>query len=362
MRALVLSGGTGSRLRPFTHSLPKQLIPVANTPVLVHVLRNLRRLGIDEIGIIVGDTRAEIEAALGDGAEHGVRITYIPQEAPLGLAHCVTIAEDFLGDEDFVMYLGDNVLPDGIEAAADRFREERPDALILVTKVPDPQAFGVAELADGDRVSALVEKPERPRSDLAVMGVYFFTSKIHAATRAIVPSARGELEITDAIQHLVERGGAVVGHRYDGYWKDTGTIDDLLECNRVMLDRLEAGVRGEVDESSVLTGTVVIEPGAVVTGSRVAGPAVIGRGSRISGCRIGPYTAVGPDCELADSSLGDSIILEGASVQGVQGLRGSLVGRWARVRAEAEETYIDRFGGTDRRLLVGDHSRVEGSA
>ncbi|MFH8725128.1 glucose-1-phosphate thymidylyltransferase [Streptomyces termitum] len=355
MKALVLSGGEGTRLRPFTYSMAKQLVPVANRPVLVHCLENLRDIGVKETGIVVGGHGAQIEEAIGDGSRFGMRITYLRQEAPLGLAHCVTLAEEFLGDEDFVMYLGDNVLAEGIADAAEEFRRVRPAAQLLVTKVPDPRQYGVAEVGADGVVSALVEKPAEPRGDLAVIGVYFFTAAVHAATRAIAPSARGELEITDALQHLIEDGRTVTAREYDGYWKDTGKIDDLLECNRVLLERLGTGTApaaaGAVDAATVVEGHVVVEPGARVTGSHLTGPVVIGAGSVVRDCRIGPDVAVGRDCVLESAGVGNSIILEGATITDVPDLSGCVIGRWAQVRA--------RDGGTHNRLIIGDHTQAE---
>ena len=245
LKGLVLSGGAGTRLRPITHTSAKQLVPVANKPVLFYGLEALRAAGVTDIGIVVGDTRAEIEAAVGDGSALGIRVTYIPQEAPLGLAHAVLIAEAFLGDSPFVMYLGDNLLRDGITALVDCFRDGASDALILLQRVPDPESYGVAELEDG-RVVRLVEKPAEPRSDLALVGVYMFSPSIMESVKAIRPSARGELEITDAIQHLIDRGLSVEPHEVTGWWKDTGRLEDMLEANRLVLDVLETRVDGEL--------------------------------------------------------------------------------------------------------------------
>ncbi|MFJ9430309.1 glucose-1-phosphate thymidylyltransferase [Streptomyces sp. NPDC101490] len=359
MKALVLSGGEGTRLRPFTYSMAKQLVPVANKPVLVHCLENLRNIGVRETAVVVGGHGAQIEKAIGDGSRFGMRITYLEQEAPLGLAHCVTLAAEFLGDEDFVMYLGDNVLAEGIAEAAAEFRRRRPAAQLLVTKVPDPRQYGVAEVDADGVVRALVEKPAEPRGDLAVIGAYFFTSAIHTATRAISPSPRGELEITDALQYLIEGGWTVTAQEYEGYWKDTGKIDDLLECNRVLLERMgtEDGdgtgpvAAGEIDATTVVEGRVVVEPGARVTGSRLTGPVVIGAGSVVRDCRIGPNVAVGQDCVLESAGIENSIVLEGASITDVPELRGCVIGRWARVRAQDDGPY--------NRLIIGDHTQAE---
>ncbi|GHF10173.1 glucose-1-phosphate thymidylyltransferase [Streptomyces griseoluteus] len=355
MKALVLSGGSGTRLRPFSHSMPKQLIPIANKPVLEHVLRNVRDLGVTEIGVIVGDRAEQIQAVIGDGSALGVEITYIPQEAPLGLAHCVELARPFLGDDDFVMYLGDNMLPEGVERIADEFTAARPAAQVVVHKVPDPRAFGVAELAADGRVERLVEKPQEPRSDLALIGVYFFTPAIHKAVAAIEPSARGELEITDAIQWLVANGDEVKASEYKGYWKDTGRIEDVLECNRKLLDDLKPATEGEVDAASTLIGTVVVEAGAKVIGSRIEGPVVIGAGSVVKDSHIGPHTSIGRDVRLTGTSIEYSIALDDATISHVRDLHSSVIGRSASVGPSDRST-------RHHRLVVGDHTRVEVAA
>ncbi|MCD0485153.1 glucose-1-phosphate thymidylyltransferase [Streptacidiphilus sp. ASG 303] len=354
MKALVLSGGTGTRLRPFSYSMPKQLIPIANKPVLQHVLENIRDLGVSEVGIVVGGRETEIAAAVGDGSRLGLRITYLRQEQPLGLAHCVSLARGFLGEDDFVMYLGDNMLPQGVAAAAEEFRALRPAAQVVVRKVADPRAFGVAEVAADGRVSRLVEKPAQPRSDLALIGVYFFTPAVHRAVGSIAPSRRGELEITDAIQWLVLQGAEVRAHEYQGYWKDTGRVEDVLECNRELLDGVERSVLGEVDDDSLLVGAVVLEPGARVVRSVIHGPAVVGADSVVEDSHIGPHTSIGRNCTLSGTHLEYSIALDGATVSQVRGLHGSLLGRSAAV------TTADL--GSHHRLVVGDHTRVEVAA
>lgn len=352
MKALVLSGGSGTRLRPFSHSMPKQLIPVANKPVLEHVLANIRDLGVIDVGVIVGDRAADISEAVGDGTRSGVRITYLRQERPLGLAHCVRLARDFLGDEDFVMYLGDNMLPAGINEVAEDFAERRPAAHVVVHKVADPSAFGVVELDAAGRVERLVEKPRNPRSDLALIGVYFFTSAIHEAVAAIAPSPRGELEITDAIQWLVARGTPVEATQYGAYWKDVGRVEDVLECNRVLLEGLESRISGAVDDASVLKGPVVIEAGARVTRSLIEGPTIIGPSTVVEDSTVGPYTSLGGHCVLRDTRLETSVALDGAVIAGVRGLSCSLIGRGARVTPATR-------GLTEHRLIVGDHCRIE---
>jgi glucose-1-phosphate thymidylyltransferase len=275
MKGLILSGGKGTRLRPLTYTRAKQLVPVANKPVLFYGIEAIAAAGIGEIGIIVGDTQAEIREAVGDGSRWGVKVTYIEQDAPRGLAHAVLISQDFIGDDSFVMYLGDNLLNKGITPLVDSFRQERPAAQILLARVPDPQMFGVAELAGG-KVIRLVEKPPEPRSNLALVGVYMFGPDVFESVRRIRPSLRNELEITDAIQDLIDRGLEVRPHIVDGWWKDTGKLEDMLEANRLILDTIERRVEGQVDERSRIEGKVIVEPGAIVEDSVVRGPAIVG--------------------------------------------------------------------------------------
>ena len=332
LKGLILAGGKGTRLRPITHTSAKQLVPVANKPVLFYGIEAIAAAGIEEVGIIIApETGDEIREAAGDGSRFGVRITYIPQAEPLGLAHAVLTAEQFLGEDPFVMYLGDNLLQGGILELVEAFREHRPEALILLTPVPDPENYGVAELAQAAagetaRVLRLVEKPAEPASDLALVGVYMFTSAIHEAAKAIRPSARGELEITDAIQHLVDSGRRVEPHIVRGWWKDTGRLEDMLEANRLILDNLTPTVAGELVESEV-EGRVAIDEGALVERSTVRGPAVIGAGARLRDCYIGPYTAVGERCVVEDSEIEHSILLPGSSVCNLDGrMESSLLG------------------------------------
>src|SRR3954467_9846553 len=297
LKGLILSGGKGTRLRPITHTSAKQLVPVANKPVLFYGIESLVAAGVEEIGIIIApETGGEIRTAAGDGSRFGVRITYIEQDAPSGLAHAVLTAEEFLGDSPLVMCRGDNLLPHGITELVEEFKANEPDALILLTPVSDPEHYGVAEL-DGDRVVALAEKPPEPKTNLALVGVYMFMPLIHDAARAIEPSARGELEITDAIQHLVDTDKRVEPHIVQGWWKDTGRLDDMLEANRLILDRMEHRVEGELVESAV-EGRVVIEPGGTLTRATGRGPAIIGAGATLTDCYIGPYTAIGEGCAV----------------------------------------------------------------
>ncbi|HEX4034552.1 MAG TPA: glucose-1-phosphate thymidylyltransferase [Solirubrobacteraceae bacterium] len=351
MKGLILSGGKGTRLRPITYTSAKQLIPVANKPVLFYGIEAIAAAGIEEVGIIIApETGDEVRAAVGDGSRFGVQVTYIVQDRPGGLAHAVLTAEPFLGDEPFVMYLGDNLLQGGIVELAERFRERSPDALILLTAVPDPENYGVAEL-DGERVVALVEKPQERRSDLALVGVYMFTAKIHDAARAIHPSHRGELEITDAIQHLVDAGLDVEPHIVRGWWKDTGQLADMLEANRLILDTLEARCDGTL-ENSKLDGRVVIAAGARLERSTVRGPAIIGSGARLIDAYVGPYTAIGEDCVIESAEVEHSILLAGCEVRRLDGrVESSLLGRDVRITRDGRQPRAYRF-------MLGDSSEV----
>ena len=352
MKALVLSGGSGSRLRPITHTSAKQLLPVANKPVLFYGLESIREAGVSDVGIVVGDTEPAIRAAVGDGSGFGLDVTYIRQDAPRGLAHAVLVAGDFLGDDDFVMYLGDNFIVGGISSLVDEFRSRRPDAQIMLTQVPDPRQFGVAELDDAGEVAGLVEKPQQPKSDLALVGVYIFTPAVHEAVRQLAPSWRGELEITEAIQWLIDNGRKVASTTITGYWKDTGNVADMLEVNRLVLEGIEPQVHGRVDAASELIGRVVIDDGAVVTGSRIVGPVIIGGGSRVTGSYVGPFTSVARECTIADSEIEYSIMLTGASIRGVRRIEASLIGH------DVEVTPASRVPKAHR-LILGDHSKVQ---
>src|SRR5579871_1272817 len=327
MKGLILSGGKGTRLRPITYTRAKQLVPVANKPVLFYGLEALTAAGILDIGIVVGETQAEIREAVGSGARWGARVTYIEQDAPRGLAHAVLISESFIGDEPFVMYLGDNLLNRGIGSFVEQFERERPAAQILLAHVPDPQMFGVAELKDG-RVVGLVEKPAVPKSDLALVGVYMFGREVFSAVKQIQPSARNELEITDAIQRLIDLGHHVRPHIVEGWWKDTGKLEDMLEANRLILDTIEARIEGDVDSGSRIEGKVIIEPGACIEQSVIRGPVVIGARARITNAYVGPFTAIGDATEIRNTEIEHSIVLEGARITDVPGrVADSLIGR-----------------------------------
>ena len=351
LKGLILSGGAGTRLRPITHTSAKQLVPVANKPVLFYGIEALVEAGVTEIGIIIApQTGDEIREAVGDGSELGAQITYIPQAEPLGLAHAVLTAGEFIGDDSFVMYLGDNLLRDGITGLVEAFRSNEPDALILLTSVADPEHYGVAEL-DGERIVRLVEKPKDPPSNLALVGVYMFTPKVFEAAKAIEPSPRGELEITDTIQHLIDTGHTVEQHRVRGWWKDTGQLADMLEANRLVLEDILSRTEGELVDSKV-EGRVVVEAGARVVNSHVRGPAIIGAGSSVTDSYIGPYTAIAADCEIANSEVEHSILLAGASVRDLPSrMEASLLGRHVSIgRAEGLPKTL--------RMLVGDRSEV----
>jgi glucose-1-phosphate thymidylyltransferase len=357
MKALILAGGAGTRLRPITHTAAKQLVPVANKPILFYGIEAMVAAGITEIGVIVGDTRAEVMAALGDGSQWGAQITFIPQDAPLGLAHCVLIAHDFLGDDDFVMYLGDNLLEQDLAAFVRAFEAARggaepPTAQILLKRVPDPHRFGIAELDEAGHVVRLVEKPAEPPTDLALVGVYLFDRTIHDAVRAIDPSPRGELEITDAIQWLVDQGLRVRQEILTGWWIDTGKLTPLLEANRLLLERVEARVDGEVDAASVLDGRVVVEAGARVVASTLRGPLVIGAGAVVEHSFIGPFSAIGDRCVVRHSEIEHSVVMSDSSILDIARLEDSLIGR---------DVVVSRTGVRPRalRLMVGDHCQID---
>ncbi len=351
MKGLILSGGQGSRLRPLTYTSAKQLVPVANKPVLFYGIEALAAAGIRDIGIVVGDTHAEIRKAVGDGSAWGVQVTYINQEAPRGLAHAVLISEEFLGQVPFVMYLGDNLLAAGIVPLVEDFTQHRPAAQILLAKVPDPQRFGVAELSDG-QVVRLVEKPQEPKSDLALVGVYMFGPEVFDAVKRITPSFRNELEITDAIQDLIDRGLAVRPHVVEGWWKDTGKLEDMLEANRLILDTLDARIEGRVDAESRIEGKVVLEAGAVIEHSVVRGPVIIGARARIVRAYIGPFTSIMNDVEIRDSEVEHSIVLEGSVITDLANrVIDSLIGKNVRIYREPVKPSAYRF-------MLGDNSEV----
>ena len=350
MKGLILSGGRGTRLRPITFTSAKQLVPVANKPILFYGIEALAASGITEIGIVVGDTHQEIRDAVGDGSRWGVRVAYIQQEAPLGLAHAVLTAEPFIGTDSFCMYLGDNLIREKLAPLVERFRADKPNSQILLAHVPDPTQFGVAELK-GDKVVRLLEKPKVPPSDLALVGVYMFDATIFEAAKAIKPSGRGELEITDAIQWLIDTGHTVVPHIISGWWKDTGKLEDMLEANRIILDTLVARNDGAVTDSELL-GKVVVEAGARITHSTVRGPAIVGKGAVIENAYVGPFTSIGDGVVVRESEVEHSIILEGSRISDVGGrIESSLIGRNAAI-------YRTQTKPRSFTFMLGDRSEV----
>ncbi len=354
MKALVLSGGKGTRLRPITHTGAKQLVPVANRPILWYVLDNIAKASITEVGIIISpETGEEIKESLGDGSRWGVKITYISQDEPGGLAHCVVVARDFLKDSSFVMYLGDNLIGCGIEPFVDTFNETGSDAVILLKPVDNPSSFGIAEIDADGRILNLEEKPAEPKSNLALVGVYIFSSAIHGAIDSIEPSARGELEITDAIQRLVTGDNPVRSHIVETWWLDTGKKDDLLEANSIVLDDwIKRDIRGDVDEASQVTGRVDIAPGATVTGSTLRGPIVVGEGAVIKDSFIGPFTSVGAGTTVVKSVIEHCVILSGAEISHVNRMEDSLIGRGSKVlKCHHKHEAL--------RLMISDDSIVE---
>jgi glucose-1-phosphate thymidylyltransferase len=352
MKALVLSGGKGTRLRPITYTSAKQLVPVANKPVLFRVIETIRDAGITEIGIIVGDTGAEVRKAVGDGRRWGVQITYIEQNAPLGLAHAVKISQAFLKDERFVLFLGDNCIQGGISSLIAQFDQSDYHAQIVLKQVPNPQQFGVAELNSAGQIIRLVEKPQEPQSNLALVGIYMFDAHIWEAVNSIRPSFRGELEITDAIQWLVEHEYNVYPYIHQGWWIDTGKKDDLLEANRLILEELEPAVAGYVDRDSQLIGKVIIEPGAEIINSTLRGPAIIGEHTRILNSFVGPFTSIYHHCLVENSEIEHSIVLEHSQIRDLpQRLEDSLIGRNVEVARSPLKPKAYR-------LMLGDNSSV----
>jgi len=351
MKGLILSGGKGTRLWPITYTGAKQLVPVANKPVLFYAIEDLVEAGITEIGIVVGDTGDQIRAAVGDGSAFGAKVTYIQQDAPLGIAHGVKIAQEFLGDSPFVLFLGDNFIKEGIAPYLDQFRRGCHNGMVLLSPVERPQDVGIAEL-DGERLVRVVEKPEQPPSNLAVIGIYFFDAHVFEAIESIQPSARGELEITDTIQKLIDDGLDVRAEVIAGRWIDTGKHDDLLEANRVILEDLAPALLGSHDEASSIQGRVVLEEGSEVLNSRIQGPAIIGKRTRIVNSYVGPFTSIYHDCLVANTELSDSVVLEHTRIEDVsQRIEHSLIGRNVELKGHERRPH----GYT---LILGDFSKL----
>jgi glucose-1-phosphate thymidylyltransferase len=351
VKGLILSGGKGTRLRPLTYTSAKQLVPVANKPVLFYGIEAMAAAGIRDVGIVVGDTHEEIRRAVGDGERWNVSVTYIPQDAPRGLAHAVGISQPFLGDSPFVMYLGDNLLNKGLRPFVECFWNDKPAAQILLAKVSDPQQFGVAELRD-DKVVRLVEKPKEPKSDLALVGVYLFGPEVFDSVSRIKPSFRDELEITDAIQDLIDRGFVVKPQIVEGWWKDTGRLEDMLEANRLILDTIDRRVAGDVDAISRIEGKVIVEEGAIVRHSVIRGPVIVGARARLLNCYLGPFTSIMSDVEIRDAEIEHSIILEGSRIHDIgTRIEDSLIGKNVRVHRAPAKPKAYRF-------MLGDNSEV----
>ncbi len=351
MKALILSGGKGTRLRPITHTSAKQLVPIANKPILFYGLEAIRDAGISSVGIVVGETANEIKKAVGTGDPWNLNVTYLPQEAPLGLAHAVKISEDYIGSDPFIMYLGDNLLRSGIKEFVIEFQKNRPNAQILLSHVKTPEQFGVAELS-GNHVIRLEEKPKQPKSDLALVGVYLFDSTIFNAVKSIKPSKRNELEITDAIQYLIDKKFSVTPHIVNGWWKDTGKLEDLLEANRLVLESIESFNLGHIDSATKVEGRVIFEKGASIKNSIIRGPCIIGEGTQIEDSYIGPFTSIYHHAELKNCEIEHSIVLEYAQIKNIKRIEGSLIGQNAVILQSPSKP-------SAYRIMVGDSSRVE---
>ncbi|MGB9592919.1 MAG: glucose-1-phosphate thymidylyltransferase [Anaerolineae bacterium] len=352
MKGLILSGGKGTRLRPLTYTGAKQLVPVANKPVLFYVIEDLVEAGVTDLGIVVGDTGDQIREAVGDGSRFGARVTYIQQEAPLGIAHGIKISRDFLGDERFVLFLGDNFIRDGIVPFVEAFQDDSLNAQILLYKVPNPEALGVAVLDEQGNVVRLVEKPKEFVSNLAVIGIYMFDHHVWEAVNAIKPSKRGELEITDTIQYLVDKGLNVKASMVHGWWIDTGKMSDILEANRLVLDTFETRILGEVDANSEVYNKVVVERGARIVNSIIRGPAIIGEETQIVNSYIGPFTSIYHHCLIQDAEIEHSVVLENCRIVDIdQRIEDSLIGRNVEITRSPLKPRAYK-------LMLGDHSKV----
>jgi glucose-1-phosphate thymidylyltransferase len=352
LKGLVLSGGKGSRLRPFTYTNAKQLVPLANKPVIFYTIEQLVESGITDIGIVVGDTGEQVRAAVGDGEQFGCRITYIQQDAPRGIAHGVMIAREFLGDSCFVLYLGDNFLMGGIQSYVERFSANDCASQILLHPVPNPEAFGIAAL-DGGQVQRIVEKPKENMGNLAVIGIYMFSPAVHEVIEHLTPSWRNELEITDAIQGLIDGGQRVDAEVLDRYWIDTGKMDDMLNANRTVLSSLQPKIDGTVDGKTSIEGTVIIEAGASVEASELRGPLIIGREAQVIGSRVGPNTAIDARCRIKGCEIEDSIVMEDTRLEDLHWpIVKSMIGR--NVELIGGDAGLGKYS-----LTLGDHSRIE---
>lgn len=352
MKALITSGGRGTRLRPITHTQNKHLIPIANKPILQYPIEYIRDAGIKEIGILVNADDKEVKNYFGSGKNFGVKITYIPQDAPLGLAHVVKISQDFIGDDKFIFYLGDNMVVGGVKHIIEQFEKSDTNCYLTLAKVKDPERFGVPELKDG-RIISIEEKPKNPKSSFAVSGIYLYDSTIFEAVNNIVPSARGELEISDAHQYLINKNYKIGYTEITGWWKDTGKPIDLLEANRLVLDNIQTNIAGKVDKNSLLAGNVIIEEGAVVTNSNIRGPVIIGKNCKIDNSYIGPFTSIYDNTKIINSEVEYSIVLKECKILDVKiRIEGSILGNDVEIVNAIPKPRTHRF-------MLGDQSRVE---
>ena len=352
MKALILAGGSGTRLRPLTYTSAKQLIPIANKPTIAYGIEAIVESGITEIGIIVGDTKEAIISELGDGSSYGARFTYIPQDAPRGLAHAVMIAEEFMAGDSFLMYLGDNIVRSGVIKLVNQFKQEQPNAMVLLNAVPNPQQYGVVELVDG-KVKRLVEKPKEPKSNLALVGVYLFDNTIFKAVNSIEPSWRNELEITDAIQWLVDNNFQVHPHVITDWWKDTGKPKDMIAANRLILETLESNIQGQVCDVSSLDGRIAVAPGAQIINSVIRGPVTIAEGAIVRDSYVGPFTSIGKNVRIDNSEVENSILLEDVKIINIQdGIDSSLLGKGASIRSVDRRPQRQSFVLGDRSSII----------
>jgi glucose-1-phosphate thymidylyltransferase len=352
MKGLILSGGTGSRLYPLTYTNAKQLIPVANKPILFRVIESIRDAGITEVGIVVGNTAAKIKEAVGDGGHWGIEITYIQQDNPRGLAHAVKISHDFLGEDSFVMFLGDNVIQGGISQLVTQFTDNAWNSQIVLTRIKHPEHYGVAELGQDGQIIRLVEKPKKPASDLALVGVYMFDSTVFDAVNAITPSWRGELEITDAIQWLVDNGRSVHPYVHAGWWIDTGAPGDMLEANDLVLEEIDHQIKGYVDRDSQVGRRVSVQNGAEIINSVIRGPSIIGKNTRIVNSYVGPFTSIYHNVLVENSEIEHSMVLEKSQILNIESrIQDSLIGRDVIIKRSPIKPKAHK-------LTVGDHSRV----
>jgi len=352
MKALIASGGRGTRLRPITHTRNKHLIPIANKPILHYAIEAAAHAGITEVGIVINADSDEVPQAIGDGARWGIHITYIPQQAPGGLAQVVALAEEFVGTDKFIFYLGDNMVVGGVRRFIEEFEQSNSNCFLTLARVKDPERFGVPEIRDG-RIVAVEEKPKHPKSSFAVAGIYLYDHHIFEAVKAIQPSGRGELEISDAHQYLIEKGYKIGYTEITGWWKDTGKPTDLLEANRLVLDNITPSNEGTVDERSTVAGKVVIQKGARIINSVVRGPAIIGEECVIEESYVGPFSSIGSHTTVRKSEIEYSIILRDCKILDV-GIRleGSILGNDVEIVEASGKPLVHRF-------MIGDQSRVE---